>query len=223
MEARSARTSGVGPATSGRGAPLTRISPEAGGSEIVFANKSLLYGSCFQLAMLLGASGSSRSIRWKSRRPSDDPSTSNSPPRVEASAGRLSRRLSECARKIGPVHVFPSNEAIYSLHTVPSGFHQIGNELRNAIHIRPDESMWRRGMVLRGASKFAAALLGLRSLASFGFGVSHASESFWRVVESALTDGMRGTDAPGITEPQSIGVFTARPSVSNPIRRMARP
>src|SRR5206468_140151 len=145
MVARSELTNADAPATAGLPADLAATGPAAGASWSAFTYRSLLYGSSKEF-------DSSRfSARWNCRRESDDPITISSPGLVETSAGRLSRRLSLCARYTGPVQVFPSKEAKCSDHTVPIWFHQMGCALRTASHSLPDASTFRRGILFFGA------------------------------------------------------------------------
>src|SRR5215471_6526884 len=85
-----------------------------------------------------------------SRRLSAEPRISNCPAFVEASAGRLSRRLSLCVMNTGFIHCEPSNVTTNSVYTVPIGVHQTGCWLRKASQIRPEASTNRRGIVFRG-------------------------------------------------------------------------
>src|SRR5712671_3084638 len=85
------------------------------------------------------------------RRPSDDPMTSSSPGLGETRAGRLSSRLSVWCRYSAGVHSEPLYEVMNSDHTVPMSVQKNGCGVRHASHRRPEESIFSRGMVLRGA------------------------------------------------------------------------
>src|SRR5207237_9946641 len=120
----------------------------------------------------------------------------SSPGLVETSAGRLSRRLSLCARYTGPVQVFPSKEATCSDHTAPIWFHQMGCALRTASHSLPDASTFRRGILFFGAGLGWGVALGRRALVASGLGAVHSAEAPCRFSESTRRSGTPGNGSP---------------------------
>src|SRR5437016_3326719 len=169
----SALSDEVAPATAILSAGFGENGPAVAGSEIVFMKISLLYGS-------LNPPAAVGSMAWNCLRESDDPITINSPPRVETSAGRLSSRLSVCARNTGPVQALPSNDATCSVHTVPSGLvHQTGCALRTASHSRPDASTVRRGELFFGAAGGIGVADSRRAFTISGFGTVQSIPAPW--------------------------------------------
>src|SRR5579871_3333147 len=99
--------------------------------------------------------------------------TTNSPPRCETTAGRLSSTLSLRKMYTGPVHALPSYEITYSDHEVPIGVQTAGCMLRNASQSLPEASTVSLGRLLRGLLAGQGCAFDARCVKASGLERSH--------------------------------------------------